>query len=66
MLAKIKCSLTKFASDESGVTLLEYSLLLGIITAGAVGLILGAGGWVTTQWTTVSTNLGSAATPFGQ
>ena len=65
MLAKIKSSIKAFASDESGVTLLEYSLLLGIITVGAVGLILGAGGWVTAQWTEVSTDLGSPAQPFG-
>ena len=66
MLAKIKSSIRTFASDESGVTLLEYSLLLGIITAGAVGLILGAGGWVSDQWTDVSTDLGTAEnTTFG-
>lgn len=65
MLAKIKNSVKAFASDESGVTLLEYSLLLGIITVGAVGLILGAGGWVTAQWNDLSGDLSTGATPFG-
>lgn len=66
MLAKFKSSIEKFSSDESGVTLLEYSLLLGVITAGAVGLVLGAGGWVTAQWTEVSNDLASTATTFGE
>ncbi len=66
MLVEMKASLEKFASDESGVTLLEYSLLLGVITAGAVGLVLEAGGWVTAQWTEVSNDLASTATTFGE
>ena len=36
----------KFAKDERGVTMLEYSILLGIITVAAIVAIVFAGDWV--------------------
>ncbi len=42
--------ITKFAKDECGASLLEYSILIGLITAGVVGLVTGAGNWVNTKW----------------
>lgn len=47
--------------DESGASLLEYSILIGLITAGVVGTISGVGGWVLQKWTTLSGNLGIGA-----
>lgn len=47
----------KFAKDERGVTMLEYSILLGIITVAAITAIVFAGGWVSTQWTGLQTTL---------
>jgi pilus assembly protein Flp/PilA len=43
--------------DESGASLLEYSVLIGLITAAAVGTIATVGTWVTTQWTDLNTVL---------
>ena len=48
---------SKFAKDERGVTMLEYSILLGIITVAAITAIVFAGGWVSTQWTGLQTTL---------
>jgi pilus assembly protein Flp/PilA len=43
--------LAKFAKDESGAALVEYSLLIGLITVGVVTLVIAVGGWVTGEWT---------------
>jgi pilus assembly protein Flp/PilA len=39
-----------FARDERGASLLEYTLLLGIITVVAVSTITSVGAWVADQW----------------
>jgi pilus assembly protein Flp/PilA len=44
--------------DESGASLLEYSILVGLITAGVVATISTVGTWVGEQWTDLETNLG--------
>ena len=39
--------------DERGASMVEYSILIGIITAAAVGLIAATGTKVTGAWTTL-------------
>ncbi len=46
---------TRFAKDESGAALLEYSILIGLITAGVIGFITGAGTWVSSKWSALAT-----------
>ena len=36
--------------DERGASMVEYSILIGIITAAAITLIVGIGGRVTGAW----------------
>jgi pilus assembly protein Flp/PilA len=48
---------SKFARDERGVTMLEYSILLGIITVAAITAIVFAGGWVGNQWNNLQNTL---------
>jgi pilus assembly protein Flp/PilA len=43
--------------DESGASLLEYSVLIGIITAAVIGTVVSVGGWVGEQWDTLDTAL---------
>ena len=50
MLNKIKRKFTNLRRDVSGVTMIEYSILIGIITAAIIGIIVLVGGWVGTQW----------------
>jgi pilus assembly protein Flp/PilA len=45
-------------NDESGASLLEYSILIGLIAAGAVVSIGKIGVWVGDQWTALQTALG--------
>ena len=50
MLNKIKRRFADLRRDVSGVTMIEYSILIGIITAAIIGIIVLVGGWVGTQW----------------
>jgi Flp pilus assembly pilin Flp len=47
--------------EEEGQDLVEYSLLLAFIALAAIALLSAAGGSVKTIWTTVNSNLTSAA-----
>jgi pilus assembly protein Flp/PilA len=37
--------------DEDGAAMIEYTILLGIITAAVIATIILVGTWVTGQWT---------------
>ena len=46
-----------FTSDESGAAMVEYSILIGLISALVILLIVFAGEWVNTAWITLTTAL---------
>lgn len=54
----VKRAVRKFLKNEKGAALIEYSVLIGIITAGVIAIVIAVGGWVTGQWTTLQTALG--------
>ena len=41
----------QFRDEESGAAMVEYSILIGIITVLTISLILGVGTYVTGAWT---------------
>ncbi len=47
----------RFAKEEKGAALIEYSVLIGIITAGVIVIVIAVGGWVSAQWTNLSSAL---------
>jgi pilus assembly protein Flp/PilA len=51
LIAKAHLALINFKKNESGASLIEYSLLVGLITVLVVVLIGTVGIWVQTQWT---------------
>lgn len=53
LVAKVK----SFRSDEEGASLVEYSILIGLISAAVIGAIIIVGGFVTTTWTGLGTTL---------
>ena len=53
----VKRSVRKFVKDEKGAAMIEYSVLIGVITATVIGLVIAVGGWVNTQWVTLNTEL---------
>jgi Flp pilus assembly pilin Flp len=53
----MKVLLVRFVQEDSGQDLIEYGLLVGIITAGAVTAINAIGPKVTTYYSTLETRL---------
>jgi pilus assembly protein Flp/PilA len=45
--------------DESGAAMIEYSILIGLISAAVIAIIVFVGSWVVGAWTHLSTSLGS-------
>ena len=43
--------ITTLVRDERGASMVEYSILIGIITAASIALIIAVGGKVTAAWT---------------
>jgi pilus assembly protein Flp/PilA len=44
----------RVSRDEDGATMVEYSVLLGIMLVGAIVAIGTVGTWVGTQWSTLA------------
>jgi len=49
----IKSILARFYRDDSGATMVEYSILVGLITAAAVLLIAAQSPKITAAWATL-------------
>ena len=47
----------RFVREEEGQDLIEYGLLIGIITVGAIAAIISIGPKVSAYFTTLDTNL---------
>jgi pilus assembly protein Flp/PilA len=60
MVSRLKTELGRLARDERGASLLEYTILLALITAGAVTSVTSVGGWVSEKWSTLWNNLNPA------
>jgi pilus assembly protein Flp/PilA len=50
----------KFVRDEEGAAMVEYTVLLGIITVAVIASVIFVGGWVGDQWTALTGALASA------
>ena len=51
----------QFRDDENGAAMVEYTVLLGIITVAVIATVIGVGTWVGGQWTTLNTTLSTAS-----
>lgn len=56
-MTKILGALKKFAKDEEGAALVEYTVLLGILLVGVIAIIGTVGTWISNHWNTLSTNI---------
>jgi pilus assembly protein Flp/PilA len=59
MLQHFKKTTVHLWKDESGASLLEYSVLIGLIVAGVVGSIISVAAWTGGRWGNLLTNLNS-------
>ena len=57
MLHRIKDAAVRLWTDESGASLLEYSVLVGLITAAVVGTLLGVSNWMGNKWSNLQNTL---------
>ena len=57
-MTKLWGFLARLRKDEDGATMIEYSILIGIITAAAIGMIVLMGEYVVTQWTLLTSAVG--------
>ena len=57
MLHCIKGTAARLWKDEGGASLLEYSVLVGLITAAVVGTIFAVAGWTGQKWNTLFSTL---------
>jgi pilus assembly protein Flp/PilA len=57
MFQRIQRSLTRLGHDEKATAMLEYSILIGLITVAVIAMILFVGAWVTNQWSSLSSAL---------
>jgi pilus assembly protein Flp/PilA len=55
----IKRAGVRLWTDESGASLLEYSVLIGLITVAVVSTLLGVSNWMTNKWTSLQNTLGN-------
>ena len=53
----VKRSVRKFVKDEKGAAMIEYSVLVGLVTAAVIGLVISVGDWVNIQWSALDTKI---------
>lgn len=56
-MRKFVAAFKQFKKDEDGAALIEYTVLIGIMLVAVIALITFMGGWITSQWTALSTNI---------
>ena len=51
----------QFWRDEQGQDLIEYTLIIAFVALASAALFIGAGGSISTIWTTTNSQLANAA-----
>jgi pilus assembly protein Flp/PilA len=59
-MQKIRNFVARFYKDESGAALIEYSVLIGLITVAVIATVVLVGTWVTGKWTALDAALTAA------
>ncbi|HKP24806.1 MAG TPA: Flp family type IVb pilin [Dongiaceae bacterium] len=54
-MTRLRGFFTRVRKDEKGATMIEYSILIGLITAVVIGFIVGMGGFVSGAWSALCT-----------
>lgn len=47
----------KFRREEDGAAMIEYTVLLGIISVAVIASVIAVGGWVTGKWSALEDQL---------
>jgi Flp pilus assembly pilin Flp len=62
MLQHAKSFALRLWRDEGGASLLEYTVLIGIVLAVSVALVTALGLWASDQWNNLCDKIGTACT----
>ena len=56
-MSKLNAIVARFLREEDGASLIEYSILIGLITALVIAIIVVVGTWVQNAWTNLNAQL---------
>jgi Flp pilus assembly pilin Flp len=56
-LDAIKSKIRNIRENEDGATMIQYALLIMILTVALISLIAAVGGWVGTTWESLKSSL---------
>ncbi|MGX5831681.1 Flp family type IVb pilin [Mesorhizobium sp. 43Arga] len=56
-MKKLMAMTRQFRDDDTGAAMVEYTILLGMITIAVIATIILVGNWVVGQWTTLQAAL---------
>jgi pilus assembly protein Flp/PilA len=59
-MQKILNVVARFRKDESGAALIEYSVLIGLITVAVIATVVLVGTWVTGKWSALNAALSAS------
>jgi pilus assembly protein Flp/PilA len=51
--------LARLGKDEDGAALVEYTVLIGLITVAVIATVVKVGDWVSTEWVSLCSTLGT-------
>jgi pilus assembly protein Flp/PilA len=58
-MSKIKAFVSRLAREERGAAMVEYSILIGLISAALIVIITAIAAWIVTRWTALQGALGA-------
>jgi pilus assembly protein Flp/PilA len=61
-MTRLRGMFARIRKSEDGATMIEYSILIGIITAATITFILAMGDFVTSAWSDLCTNAATVTT----
>jgi pilus assembly protein Flp/PilA len=57
MMRSVVNLVRRLKSDEEGASLVEYTVLLGILLIAVIAIIVAVGQWINTTWATLNTSI---------
>jgi pilus assembly protein Flp/PilA len=64
-MTRLRGFFARLRKDEKGATMIEYSILIGIITAVAITFIIAMGGFVSGAWSLLCDNINNSGSSIG-
>ena len=58
-MSKLSVLAGQFLRKEDGAAMVEYSILIGLISAAVITIIAAVGVWIVAKWTALQTALGA-------